>query len=52
MVLQIVLHTTLLYQATNTRNTNVLAVLTQYLVLVQKEQWGDFPVQLAFVSVS
>ena len=22
----------------------------QYLVLVQKEQWGDFPVQSAFVS--
>ena len=37
MVLQIVLHTTLLYRATNTRNTNVLAVFKQYLVLVQKE---------------
>ena len=48
MVLRIVLCTTLLYQATNTRNTNIIAVL---MVLVQKEQWGDFPVQFAFVSV-
>ena len=36
---------TVLYQATN---TNVLAVLKQYLVLMQKEQWDDFPVQSAF----
>ena len=44
------LHTALLYQATNTRNINVLAVLKQYLVFVKKEQWGDFSVQLDFVS--
>ena len=38
MVLEEFLHTALLYQATNTRNINVLAVLKQYLVLVKKEQ--------------
>ena len=27
-----------------------LSLVKQYLVLVQKEQWGDFPVQSAFVS--
>ena len=31
--------------------SNVLAVLKQYLTLVQKEQWDGFPVQLAFVSM-
>ena len=41
MVLEF-LHAALLYQATNARNVNVLAVLKQYLVLVKKEQWGDF----------
>ena len=51
MVLRIVLHTTSLYRATNTRNTNILAVLKQYLVLVQKEQWDNFPVRSAFVSM-
>ena len=30
MVLEQFLHTALLYQATNTRNINVLAVLKQY----------------------
>ena len=44
------LHYTLLYRATNTKNTNVLAILKQYLVLVQKEQWGDFPVKSVFVN--
>ena len=51
MVLEELLHTALLYQANNTRNINVLAVLKQYLVLITKEQWGDFSVQLDFVSV-
>ena len=63
MVLRIVLHTTLLYQASNTRKTNLylyhananqqyLYLFKQYLVLVQKkEQWGDFPVQSAFVNM-
>ena len=37
MVLEEFLHTALLYQATNTRNINVLAVLKQYLVLVKIE---------------
>ena len=37
MVLRIVLYTTLLYQATSTRITSLLAVLKQYLGLVQKE---------------
>ena len=46
----VVLQTRLLYRATNTRNKNILAVLKQYLVLVQKEQWGDFPIQWDFVS--
>ena len=50
MVLEEFLHTALLYQATNTRNINVLVVLKQYLLLVTKEQWGDFSVQLDFVS--
>ena len=36
MVLEEFLHTALLYQATNTRNINVLDVLKQYLVLVKK----------------
>ena len=34
----------------NYQNINVLAVLKQYLVLVTKEQWGDFSVQSDFVS--
>ena len=38
MVLEEFLHIALLYQATNTRNINVLAVLKQYLVFVTKEQ--------------
>ena len=50
MVLEEFLHTALLYQATNTRNMNVLYLLKQYLVLVKKEQWGDFSVQSDFVS--
>ena len=50
MVLEGFLHTALLYQAINTRNINVLDVLKQYLVLVKKEQWGDFSVQSDFVS--
>ena len=51
MVLEEFLHIALLYQATNTRNINVLAVLKQHLVLVKKGQWGDFSVQSDFVSV-
>ena len=50
LVLEEFLYTALLYQTTNTRNINVLAILKQYLVLVKKEQWGDFPVQSDFVS--
>ena len=50
LVLEEFLHTALLYQATNTRNINLLAVLKQYLVLVKKEQWGDFSVQSDFVN--
>ena len=50
MVLEEFLHTALLYQANNIRNINVLAVLKQNLVLVKKEQWGDFSVQSDFVS--
>ena len=50
MVLEEFIHTALLYQVTNTRNINVLAVLKPYLVLVIKEQWGDFSVQSDFVS--
>ena len=50
MVLEEFLHTALLYRATNTRNINVLDVLKRYLVLVKKEQWGDFSVQSDFVS--
>ena len=50
LVLEEFLHTALLYQVTNTRNLNVLAVLKQCLVLVKKEQWGDFSVQSDFVS--
>ena len=42
MVIEEFLHTALLYQASNTRNINAVAVLEQYLVLVEKEQWGDF----------
>ena len=38
MVLEVFLYTALLYQATNTKNINVVAVLKQYLVLVEKEQ--------------
>ena len=48
MVLEEFLHTALLYQVTNTRNIDVLAVLKQYLVLVTEEQWGDFSVQADF----
>ena len=51
--LRIVLHTRLLYQQANTRNTNVLAVLKQYSVVLHNEQWDDLPedlpVQLAIV---
>ena len=42
MILEEFLQTALLYQATNARNINALAVLKQYLVFVTKEQWGDF----------
>ena len=42
MILEEFLQTAFLYQATNTRNINALAVLKQYLVFVTKEQWGDF----------
>ena len=42
MVIEEFLHTALLYQASNTRNINTVAVLEQYLVLVEKEKWGDF----------
>ena len=41
--LRIAVHTRLLYQQANTRNTNVLAVLKQYLVVLHNEQWGDLP---------
>ena len=34
MVLEEFLHTALLYQATNTRNINALAVLKQFLVII------------------
>ena len=37
MVIEEFLHTALLYQASNTRNVNAVAVLEQYLVLVDKE---------------
>ena len=37
MVLEEFLHIALLYQATNTRSINFVAVLEQYLVLVEKE---------------
>ena len=37
MVIEEFLHTALLYQASNTRNINAVAVLEQYLVLVEKE---------------
>ena len=37
MVLEEFLHIALLYQATNARNLNVMAVLEQYLVFVEKE---------------
>ena len=37
MVIEEFLHTALLYQASNTRNINAMAVLEQYLVLVEKE---------------
>ena len=37
MVSEEFLHIALLYQATNTRNLNVVAVLEQYLVRVEKE---------------
>ena len=51
MALEEFLHTALLYQATNTRNINVLAVLKQYLVFIKKEQWGNFSVQSDFVTM-
>ena len=38
MVLEKFLHTALLYQATNTRNINVLSLLKQYLVLIKIKQ--------------
>ena len=37
MVLEEFLHIALLYQATNTRNINVMAVLEQYLARIEKE---------------
>ena len=37
MVIGEFLHTALLYQASNTRNINAVAILEQYLVLVEKE---------------
>ena len=37
MVIEEFLHTALLYHASNTRNINAVAVLEQYLVLVEKE---------------
>ena len=37
MFIEEFLHTALLYQASNTRNINAVAVLKQYLVLVEKE---------------
>ena len=37
VVIEEFLHTALLYQASNTRNINAVAVLEQYLVLVEKE---------------
>ena len=37
MVIEEFLHTALPYQASNTRNINAVAVLEQYLVLVEKE---------------
>ena len=37
MVLEEFLHIALLYQATNTRNINVIAVLEQYLARAEKE---------------
>ena len=37
IVVEEFLHTALLYQATNTRNINVVVVLEQYLVFVEKE---------------
>ena len=37
MVLEEFLHIALLYQATNTENINVVAVLEQYLARVEKE---------------
>ena len=37
MVLEEFLHIALLYQATNTRNINVVVVLEQYLARVEKE---------------
>ena len=37
MIIEEFLHTALLYQASNTRNINAVAVREQYLVLVEKE---------------
>ena len=37
MVIEKFLHTALLYQASNTRNVNSVAVLEQHLVIVEKE---------------
>ena len=42
LVVEEFLHIALLYQVTNTKTINVLAILKQYLVFVKKEQWGDF----------
>ena len=47
MILQVTvvyIYTTLPYQSTNTRTTNFLAVLKQYLAFMQKEYLGGFPV--------
>ena len=42
MVIEEFLHTALLHQASNTRNINAMAVLVQYLVLVEKNNGMTF----------
>ena len=37
--------------ATNTRNINIVAVLKQYSVLIEKEKRDDLSIQLATVSM-
>ena len=44
------LHTGLLYQAMTTGNINVIVVLEQCSVLVEKEWWGYFSAQLVVVN--